>query len=94
MYMYMFFAFIRVGFAHQNPQILKYFDKNPSGVEWASYFASANLKTSIWTIDLAYLFTHFQVGNRMSTLTLGVDANYQGIDFYSSHLQVGVSVND
>ena len=50
------------------------------------------LKTSIWTIDLAYLLTRFGVGMRMSTLTLGVDKNYAGVDFYSGHLNEGACV--
>jgi len=67
--------------------ILKLFGKNQNGTELSAYFTSAHLKTSIWTIDLAYLLTHFGIANRMKTLTLGVDANYSAIDFYASHLQ-------
>lgn len=65
--------------------VLKYFGKNEKG-QLSGHFLALGLKTSIWTIDLAYLLTRFGVGMRMSTLTLGVDKNYAGVDFYSGHL--------
>jgi len=65
--------------------VLKHFEKNQSG-ELMEYFAKMGLRTSIWTIDLAYLLHHFKIASRMSTITLGVDENYAGVDFYASHL--------
>jgi len=65
--------------------VLKYFEKNQNG-ELMKYFTEMGLRTSIWTVDLAYLLTHFQIENQLSTVTLGVDANYAGVDFYASHL--------
>jgi len=65
--------------------VLKYFDKNQNG-ELMQQFSKMGLGTSVWTIDLAYLLTAFAIENQLSTVTLGVDANYADVEFYASHL--------
>lgn len=65
--------------------VLKYFDKNRNG-ELIQQFSKMRLRTSVWTIDLAYLLTAFEIKNQLSTITLGVDANYADVDFYATHL--------
>jgi len=72
--------------------VLKYFGKNEKG-QLSGHFLALGLKTSIWTIDLAYLLTRFGVGMRMSTLTLGVDKNYADVDFYSHLNEDDLRVN-
>jgi len=66
-------------------KVLKYFGKNTHG-ELLSYLEKQDLRTSIWTIDLAYMLNYFDIENHMSTITLGVDENYENVDFYSANL--------
>ncbi|ESN98538.1 hypothetical protein HELRODRAFT_185838 [Helobdella robusta] len=63
--------------------ILKTYDKNIDNFK--SVCVRLNLKTSIWTIDLAYILQYYHIAHKFMTITLGVDEAYSKKSFYKDN---------
>nr|KAF6465377.1 guanylyl cyclase domain containing 1 [Rousettus aegyptiacus] len=64
--------------------VLRYLGQLDDG-EFEGALQELRLTRSIWTIDLAYLMSHFGVRHRFCTQTLGVDKGYKNQSFYRKH---------
>lgn len=66
----------------------KIFGKKFDDAKYETICATRNFGTSVWTIDIASIFTEFKLDYVFYTLTLGVDPSYEGNSFYKRTFNV------
>lgn len=66
----------------------KIFGNKFDSAKYEKICATRNFGTSVWTIDIASIFTEFKLDYVFYTLTLGVDPSYEGNSFYKRTFNV------